>query len=61
MNKADADAEAIITSSQTKDEIYNNTEKTSKCKTLFQGLGSTKTEPIRIETDRTVKQIQQKQ
>lgn len=33
----------------------------NKYKTLFEGLGRAKLEPIHIEIDRTVKPIQQKQ
>ena len=57
MNKVDVDTEAIIPSNQTKGEI-NNME---KIYTLFQGLSRAKVKPFHIETDRTVKQIQQKQ
>ena len=62
MIKASADAEAIISGSQRQGEINNNMEKIiNNYKTLFQGLGRTKVESINIESDRTVKPINQKQ
>ena len=62
MNKAWAEAEAIISGNQTQDEINNKMETImNKYKTFFQGLGRAKVEPIHIETDRLVKAILQKQ
>ena len=62
VNKACADAEAIISGNQTQGEINNNMEKImNKNKTLFQELGRASVEPIHIGIDRTVKPIQKKQ